>query len=499
MKGVASRERGAAAITVALMLIVLIGMAAIAVDIGFGFNERRQDQTSADLGVMAGAIDAIAGIDTMRDQALAYAEKNLTTAYSPAQWQALWEQCVDAELATLNAGTWNFQAVTPPAGWTVTDPANWCISFDPSGFLRVRVPDQATATTFGRVLGVNAISTNADAIARTPTVGSGGIRPFGLGNNVAEGSHECISSGPTGLATDPCTGSASGNFGTLSAPLFGNPALGGYAPNCNAAPADQVLAVNISVGVDHFVTIDDDGLLANEIRDECYNPGVDTLNTDTGFPNQGAAEGLVTGPIQRGLTPLIQQGTNTKRNVVGYQLDDRALWSYLDSSLSAGGPNPAGSVPASCIASSFNNGMSDFDWNGDGTLDRPESWQHMSRCLQDYVAGGYSTVMFDSLMQDAPRFGYLPQFWEATLGPGNKWRHIQRFKAVWLQGLWFKDGPSWVEFHPGENCACSPGGSNWALKQLSGFVLPDAALPDELRGDPPPFGGVNPYTAELFR
>jgi hypothetical protein len=496
MKGVENRERGAAAITIALMLIVLIGMAAIAVDIGFGFNERRQDQTSSDLGVMAGAIDAIDGIAVMRDQALAYSRKNLTTAYSDAQWQAMWEQCVDAELATLNAGTWNFQAVPAPAGWTVANPATWCISFDPSGFLRVRVPNQDTPTTFGRVLGVNAISTNADAIARIPTVGGGGIRPFGLGNGVTEGSNVCLSSGPGGNSQPPCDGPLSGNFGTLKARLFGNPA-NPNPENCTASPLGQVLAFNIAAGIDHFVTVDSDGLAGNEVRDNCYNPGVDTLNTDTGFPNNGAEEGLVSGPVAYGMTPLLQQGSNPKLNVVGYSLDNRPLWFYLDGSLAAGGANPTGSVPASCVKTTFNNSLADFDWDGDGTVDRPESWEHMQKCLADFVAGGYTTVMFPAGLGDSPRFGYLPQFWEPDLGNGNSWLHIRRFKAVYLQGLWFKKGNNWIEFQPGENCSC--GGNGYSLKQLSGLILPDAALPKELRGDPPPFGGLNPYTAELFR
>lgn len=339
-----NRERGAVAITIAIMLVVLLGMAAVAVDMGMGFTERRQDQTSSDLGVMAGAVDAISGVAVMRDQALVYARKNLVSSYSDAAWKTLWEQCIDTELATLNAGTWNFQALPAPAGWSPVNPASWCISFDPSGFLRVRVPDQDTPTTFGRVLGTTEITTHADSIARILPHGLGGIRPFGLGSTTAEGSHQCLSSGPGGNSQPPCDGPVSGNFGTLKARLFGNPA-NPNPDNCNASPPGDVLAFNIAAGIDHFVTVDPDGLVGNEIRDECYNPGVDTLNTDTGFPNNGVEEGLVSGPVIHGQTPLLQQGSNTKRNVVGYQLDDRPLWDYISGSLAAGGPNPVGSVP----------------------------------------------------------------------------------------------------------------------------------------------------------
>jgi hypothetical protein len=37
------------------------------------------------------------------------------------------------------------------------------------------------------------------------------------------------------------------------------------------------------------------------------------------------------------------------------------------------------------------------------------------------------------------------------------------------------------------------------MMQMSGFVFPDAALPEGLKGDPPPIGGLDPYGAELFR
>ena len=483
------------AITVAIMLVVLLGMAAVAVDIGMGFTERRQDQTSSDLGVMAGAIDAISGITVMRDQALAYSRKNLVTAYTDAAWKTLWEQCTDPELATLNAAGWNFQALTAPAGWSPVTPASWCISFDPSGFLRVRVPNQNTPTTFGRVVGTNQITTNADAIAQIEAHGGGGIRPFGLGSTTVEGSHQCLSSGPGGNSQPPCDGPVSGNFGTLKARLFGNPANPNPS-NCNASPPGDVLAFNIAAGIDHFVTVDQDGLVGNEIRDNCFNPGVDTLNTDTGFPNNGVEEGLVTGPVIHGQTPLLRQGANTKRDVVGNQLDDRPLWDYLNGALGAGGPNPVGSVPATCVKGTFLAGGT-FDWDGDGTLDAPGSWEHMQKCLADFVAGGYTTVMFPTILEDSPRFGYLPQFWEAGLGNGNSWLHVRRFKAIWVQGLWFKKGNNWLEFQPGENCSC--GGNGYALKQMSGLIIPDNSLPTLLRGDPPAWGGLNPYVAELFR
>ena len=489
LSALASRERGAVAALVAVALsTLLLGIAAIAIDIGFGFNERRQDQTSADVSVMAGVIDAVKGPAVMRDEALTYARQNLDTIYTDAQWQALWEGCTDPNK---NDGGFNFQPVPAPSGWSAATLD--CISIDPTGYFRVRIPDQQISTHFGRLLGFDTLTTHAAAIGKIASRGTGGVLPFGLAIDVAEGSHVCLSSGPTGLAQDPCDGSDSGNFGTLKGRLFGNPDIP-TDENCTASPLGDVLAVNIAAGMDHWVTVDTDGDPGNEVRDQCFNLGVDTLNTDTGFPNQGAAEGLATGPVDNGLTPRLQQGPNSKRNVVGYQLDDVGLWSYIDPALTST------DVPASCVKSSFDPtdpANTPFDWDGDGTLDQPNSWQHVAACLDDYLDGSYSIPLFLETLRESPRFSYVPQFWEDDLGNGNSWLHIRRFKAVWLQGTYWKKGKDWVVHHPGENCAC--GGNGYAMKQLSGLVIPDEMLPSDLRGDPPPTGGLNPYQPELYQ
>jgi hypothetical protein len=73
------------------------------------------------------------------------------------------------------------------------------------------------------------------------------------------------------------------------------------------------------------------------------------------------------------------------------------------------------------------------------------------------------------------------------------------FKASWLQATWWKKNASTppAVFHPGEDGSFS-GGGNWSLIQLSGIIIPDSALPVELQGAGV-FGGVNPFTPELYR
>ena len=497
-------ELGASAILIALCLVLFLGMAAFAIDLGFGFNERRNDVTAADVGVMAGAVSSLGTNAQVRDQILTFTRRNLPTAYTNAEWQTLWEGCTDAELATLNA-TFNFIPVTPPSGWTVASP--WCISIDPAGFVRVRLPDQVITTMFGRAIGTSQFAANADAIARWNSRGGGGILPFALVSTASDGSHVCLRDASGGHAEEPCDGPDAGNFGALESPLYGNVALG-TAQNCTGSPKKDILTINIAIGLDHRIVPDANGLVSDEKLDTCpvidSGETPDTLNTFQGLGN-GTQEGLATGPIPNGVSgnpvglPRLQQGSNPKRSVYGSPLDDRPLWEYLDGALT--GVSSGGTIPDSCVKSTFNNGLPDQDWSvpADGIPDRPESWQHISKCLQDHVAmGGGAPIMFLETIGDSPRFSYVPQFWESTLPLGNGFLHVLRFKATWLQATWWKRGTTTTVFHPGEAGSFVAGG-NWDLIQISGMVLPDLALPIPLRGTPGPGGGLNPFIPELYR
>jgi hypothetical protein len=493
-------ERGATAIVIALTLFVLIGFAAIAVDLALGFNERRQDQTAADIGVMAGAVDTLASNATIRDQILDFTRRNVIATYTDANWQARWEACADPERLDLNASGFNFVPVAAPAGWSVGTLD--CISIDGGGFVRVNLPQLEFSTTFGKVMGVNELETNADSIARIASRG-GGILPFGLLADAGDGSHVCLRDGAGGHAEEPCDGPDAGNFGAIQSPHFGTQP-DGPARNCNGSPKNDVLAVNLAYGIDHRVVIDPDGSDAKENRDTCavMDAGIapDTLRTFTGISN-GLMEGLATGAVPGGYTPRLQQGTNPKRNVYGAKLDDKPLWEYIDASV----VSTAGfDIPAQCERSTFNNSIHpDADWDGDGVLDRPESWEHLDNCLRAYVDGQaghpapYTSRLFSPTLEESPRFGYVPQFHENKWGPGGAWQNVKNFKAVWLQGTWWKKKAKGVTtFHPGEEGTFTAKGK-WSLIQLSGIIIPNSALPAELRGGA--LGSINPYTPELFR
>lgn len=493
-------DRGATAVVVAGSLLMLMGFAAIAVDVARGFVERRVDQTTADVAATAGGVEVLLGVsggglatEDMVEAALEFAQLNLPTQYSDTEWQALWEGCTDPNRNERPGD--NFVALNAPSGWSVNDPANWCMSVDGAQSLfRVRIPDQAVDTTFGRLLGVTQLYPSAAAVVTWDAEGAG-VLPFGLPSGVADGVQHCISSAPPGLANDPCDGPDSGNFGVIKARIFGESPYNG----CQAAPTNSVLALNIAAGIDHVVVAAPDTDLSNEIRDECYNFPVNTLQTDTGFPS-GVERGLATGSgLPSGTNALLQQGQQSKVNVVGSNLDNAPLWTWL----LTGPAYDDVDAPASCNPAGFPPDPADFDFG----------WERIQLCLSEYANGAYNTVIFSSAIGDrrgnnwSPRFGYAPQFYESSLGPGTRWLHVWRYRAIFIQGTWWKRGGTWVVHHPGDGCVngdnaptpCNDTG-NYSLEQASAWIIPDAALPAELRGDPPGDAiGINPFTLRLAR
>lgn len=516
---------------VALSLVVLMGFAAVAIDYGLGINERRQDQSAADLGVMGGGIDYALGESEIANGVLEYVWRNLPSATS-ASWEVdtayrdAFRTCTDPDAASYG---FNFQPVSEPNNtstggvWDGTGDGSGqlpCVSLSGLGFVRVRVPDQLVDAPFSGVLGFGSLTTHADAVAQIAPIGEGGILPFGLPFGTASGEMICLSDSSGGNSRPPCDGPTAGNFGTLKGRQFGNPLIG-TAQNCTGSPLGDTLAINIAVGLDHFVTEAPDTSASNEVRDMCFNFGVNTLNTDTGFPNNGAEEGLV-GPLPpaapAGAVPRLLDSTNTV-SLFGVNIDNTPLWAFIDPSLEGGFGGSGTDVPEVCDPDTFDNSSGYVptagwpyavagDWDNDGNADVLESWEHMQFCLQEYQTAtppppqsGWEVLFLES-MGDETRFAYTPQFFETNLGTGNSWLHVERFVAVWLQGTYWKRGMSWSEFHPGEGCDTSGGGtctSSFDMKQLTAFTLPDMALPAELRGNPSPFsGGINPFTVLIY-
>jgi hypothetical protein len=490
-------ERGASALFVTSAIVLLFGMAAIAVDVGSAFTERRQNQSAADVASLAGILDFSAGAPAMRDQVLSYVESNLTIEYSPSEWEALWTTCTDPNKN--QGGLFNFQPV--PSPWTAGSLD--CISVDASGYLRVRVPDQLQSTTFGFVVGMSELSTHAAAIAQLTPTGGGDLLPFAAFSD--SGTHLCFKTasggGPGGGSPpDPCEGPTTGHFGEIDSPLFGNPDLG--TPSLGVCPAGafgdkKIIATNIALGLDHPIFANA-SYPSGEIRDQCFNVGVNALNVKEGGGNsgQGVEPGLIsgsgTGPSGDFYSPLagprLQRGPYANRSVKGVNLDDKPLWDFLV-------PHNATPTDGDTVVRYGTNAPESCRPSNVG------SWADLETCLTDYAAGSGFVQIFEPTIATTPRFAYVPRFYgtKDDLPAGNSplWMNIEEFVAIYIQGLWFGSGANLEDFHPGEGYGESyPANQN--LVQISALAIPDDALPMALRANPSPNIG-SLYDSILYR
>ena len=517
-------------ITVAISLVFLMGMAAIAVDLGLGFNERRQDQTAADLSVMAGAVDSVLGgsQESIVTTILDIAQANLDTVYTPGEWQTLWQDCKDPDRVDFDVGIGplvTFQPMQEPIAWGGGELE--CIS-SVSSYLRVRIPDQLQGAAFARVIGFYDLTTFAAAVALIePGATFGTIKPFGIPGGTPNG-EICLKSSGSGPAIEPCQGPSGGGFGEIDSEFFGD-FFG--SPDCGLPGATE-LAQNIALGIDHAVSTwanpggvalgsvhpgdvivgayDEIGFDACRIMGGVLQPEFsghvtppNTMRVATGFSPASVEAGLVSNQTFVGADSvvypsLLQQGGNPTRDIVKkrvggieviYQLDNKGLWDYLNNK------NMVSGLP---------------ECNGNAykpvALTIEEKVVKMNICLAGYNGAGTVTDLFKPEIADSPRLIWAPEYWHAPSTSGKSWQPIQGFRLVFVAGTFFNCTAidCGVVFYPdlsGPNPEmCDQSGpicQELSLSQLSAFLLPFEALP----GDSiPPFPGAeSPFVTSLFK
>lgn len=461
-------ESGATLIFVALVLTLLMGAAAVAIDLSAGFNERRQDQTSADLAVLAGAL-SYPDYDAIVEEVMATARLNVDGVYSDAEWIALWQNCTDSYPG--------FTGITHSTLGTID-----CIGIHPS-FLRVRVPDQLVDTSFGRILGFDSLSTHAGAIVQLIDHAGAGALPFAVRGDASPG-FLCLDTGPRGQAVDECNGPERGSFGNIAPPRFGVP--GFSTPDCSGQVSGENVAPAIAMGIDHelhsLASIPgnpDDNPRNNAVdayanMDECIDEGGDFAAYADGYPingvyidtgNNAKADvtlGLMTGTnFADGYDARLTRSSNT-RMVGGYALDNTPLWSHL--LLYSNGPLDGGPC------------------DGDTYASEPDTQSRnarMAACLQLYEAlpsPQQVQIFADTILTNNPRLGLAPRLWHNNLGSGVSFRPIKSFDLVYIGGLWFDDRDKTV-FHPDGTTTSDITLRNWRdVEQVTAFLLVDSMV-----------------------
>lgn len=485
-------ESGASAILVAASLILLMGMAAVAIDLGAGFNERRQDQTAADLAALSAAVERSQGasFQDATTAAILNIDANLRSGLD-------WASCTDSDALLRTA-----------AALSLT-PATQCISFDPpSGEVRVKIPDQDTETTFARILGTVNLTTWADANALGISVKSvAGTAPFAVLDGAAAGEQVCLrvsshsglpqqwegngpGAGPLNAPTqtggpDPCDEAAfdpdSQFFGTLDPNVY-------YDSAGTEICKSNELAYNIARGMDHavyefepdFTGVGLPGTPATGFFEEGADcPGSGSVYDGTGRNTFRLLTGLVSGDLRCGMVSSrsggcqnvvpgpgglssparMHQGDHvqTTHRFLDERMDNAPLWQFFVD------PMPVG-FPASCTLL-----KTEID-SPTGTWDFYDKVDALRACL---VAWNPSDgQLFDDEIATTPRMTFLPLLYQnsmntaAAKGPlpcpasaSNQCVHINSYVPVYLQTFYSR-------FNGGTNrLGCDPGGSSvrWGL------------------------------------
>lgn len=465
-----SSERGATAVVVAITMLVLMGIAAIAIDLGAAWNERRQDQTAADLAVIAGTL-SYASPSTLVAEIKATADANVIASVSEADWIA----CQDPDR---------------PAGYvpyTIGGTTYDCISANPS-FVRVRLPRQYTEATFGKVIGFDELTTFAVAEATILPPGGTGLLPFAVRNGSGAG-ELCLDTGTGSQITPPCDGNESGSFGNMAPPLFGNPFLG-TTPDCgNQAASEGYVAEAIAMGVDHIIF----QFTSAEWTATGWSPGDNTSNstvrnntnmdfcTDIGAPVAAAADGipinsvvidtgngmktattkgLITGTdFADGDHARLTRSTNTRQfgTSTVYNVDNTPLWTFLGNAIDHG--------VSYCDRATIV-GLPDLDAKN----------LYMATCMETYDTTGETRQIFSDAIMTSPRFGVAPYLWHTNLGSGLTYRPVQAFAIVYVGGMRLDDGSgpgTSTVFYPDDtdNSKITPQKNNWDIAQVGGYLI----------------------------
>lgn len=491
-------DRGASALLIALAMMVLMGFAALALDSGLGFDDRRQQQSAADVGSLAAVQFARTGLVATHpdcggltgsdlaacrgaEEVLDVVEGTLPGRYSDVEWNA----CVDS---------------TKPAEYVRASFISDCITFT-NNFQKVRVvlPGSDVDTAFGRILGVDSIRVGAFAEASMDLDIVGGVLPFAVGPSGASADHACfLAQATANLDIYPCTSSTQGNFGKLSLHLYGNETY--ETPQACSGSNAARMATNIITGSDHPLELASTtpGSTVND-NTNCpviTNP-VDEVETWTGNAAGALATGLFDGISSPDLEGRLRckgslssdtsreeypLGTYSSTDCVQVndlhpeELDHSGLWDYIAPGAS------------SDIASA-----DDCAPGGGNIVNRSE----METCLNAWKSFGppHSQSLFTNALAESPRFGAVPLL-DSDPGGGFSAYKIIGFLPVYLETVYLKcnanscdtvhspgepaSGPCPSPLTPTTPSCGWPANGNKNIEAMTAFILTLDMLPPEI-------------------
>ena len=436
-------DSGATAVTVAISTFVLMGFAAIAIDYGLGVNERRLDQNSADTAVLSAGVELIVSGDIQAsvDTAKAFVNDNLDRTVTNADWAA----CTDSEAL-------DHPSDTIPG---VTNGSN-CISYGPNddgiafSRIRVRVPDQTTDAVFSRLLGFVGLTTSAAAEVQLEGLLESGAFPAAVFSGALGGDSFCIKTGTSGQAS--CGSPSTGDFGNFQPYFYTELRAGNPSTECTSGNQVAPLSRTIANGLDHFLGVSLVPVGTRRNGDQCPQfPGPlfpDRVDSGGGNSPTDLTDGMIKGGNYDGafdgrLTKKTWGSPYGTATVFGEEIDNRPLWSYIDTSVltpySSGSPS---GPHKECWEASL--GPDSHTDSGDAVAETAytDAQEAMAACL---AKNNVPDSLFVSDLYDSPRLTIVPKYWETVpLGNNACCYNIRAFVPVFLDGIWSDNGNKWT-------------------------------------------------------
>lgn len=452
-------ERGAILPLATILILVLMGFAALGVDVSAAYAERRQSQSAADAGALAGALKYLeSGSPTSQEVADTVMSFANTNAPGTPPSATDWATCTD----TLPP---NYQPLRDASNNIISP----CISLkqvsDAPALLRVRMPDWDMPTAFASVIGFDTLSISTVATAELQYSALALVLPTSLPSEPSV--VECLGTPPSGQlppsdGAGPCNGPANGNFGLVDSPWFGapDPHFTNTPPGCKDKTSEweDRAAHSLALGLDHLITEWPDSLTLQPpgnwesgpkppSGDHCDSANSGdvpyVLNPRTG--NTAVLErGLIgndasvtaasePGRLRQASSSPIAPGTRLTFNVTGwpggaFNLDNVGLWEYIDSTYV-----DALTENNDCKSSNFD------DKTG------RELTEQMTDCLKENIDN-----LFIEELHESPRFALVPVL-NYNIGQqfGNKWWAVTEMRPVYLHSTWYDcDSNDFCLFHP---------------------------------------------------
>lgn len=436
IKKIGNSDRGASAILIAGSMFMLLGFAAIAIDFSAGVNERRLDQSSVDTSALSAGVEFIVtgSVQNAVNTVKTFANNNLNRTVSNAQWTA----CTDS-------GALAFPSNTIPG---VINGSN-CISFGPndSGVafskIRVRLPNQTSPPFFSKILGSTGIVTSAFAEVQLDTLFAAGAFPAAVFANAGTGDSFCIKTGTGAASSQSCGDPSTGDFGNFQPYFYTELAPGNPSTLCTSGNQVAPLSRSLADGLDHFLGISLTPIGTKRNGANCPGfPGPlfpDRVDSGSGNSPTDLTDGLIkggnydgayTGRFTRKIWSSPDYGTAT---IFGQAIDNRPLWSYIDTDVLSEDTPPACSNAAN--GPKQNTGPTDEKAYTDAQT-------AMKDCLADE---GVPDSLFVEDLYLSPRLTIVPRYWEAgSLGNNACCYNIKAFVPAFLDGIWTGNGPQWT-------------------------------------------------------